>query len=215
MIAHFHSYTFQPGEHMISALLGGRLWASLVKYRACSGWVLGAHHWQYGNGFMESSLISIVRDLQQCEIALLLLIPQDAESNQNIPFAKPLRYCKEESSAGITIDLIWGSNEAINHMITYRIAKEHDHDSDHLSIETTIATRIEKPQFHPSYNYTKTNWKKLNKKLELYLPTSINDEATRLTTDDIDNHAKELIKIITKAVQETTPRKLPSPYSKR
>jgi len=32
MIAHFHSYTSQPGGHMISALLGGRPLASLVEY---------------------------------------------------------------------------------------------------------------------------------------------------------------------------------------
>src|SRR6266496_5246220 len=72
--------------------------------------------------------------------------------------------------------------------------------------------RIEEPQRHLPYNYAKTDWKELNKRLELYLPNPINEEAT---TDDIDDHAKQLVEAITKAVQETTPRKRPSPHSKR
>jgi Reverse transcriptase (RNA-dependent DNA polymerase)/Endonuclease-reverse transcriptase len=115
-------------------------------------------------------------------------------------------------NAGTTIDLIWGSNEAVNHTITCQIAKNHDHGSDHLPIETTIATRIEQPQHHLPYNYAKTDWKELNKRLERYLPNPINEEAT---TADIDNHAIQLVEAITKAIQETTPRKRPSPHSKR
>ncbi len=100
-------------------------------------------------------------------------------------------------------------------MITCQIAKEHDHDSNHLSIETMIVIWIKKPQFHSSYNYTKTNWKKFNKKLKLYLSTSINNKTIKLTIDDIDNHIKEFIKAITKAMQKTTFHKLPSSHSKQ
>ena len=49
---------------MISALLGGRPWASLVEYDGYNALVLGAHLWWWGNGFTESSLISVVQDLQ-------------------------------------------------------------------------------------------------------------------------------------------------------
>lgn len=115
-------------------------------------------------------------------------------------------------NADTTIDLIWGSNEAVNHLLTCRIAKDHDHGSDHLPIETTIAMQIEEPQRHLSYNYAKTNWKELNKRLKSYLPKPINEKATPA---DIDNHAKQLVEAITKAIQETTPRKYPSPYSKQ
>src|SRR5216117_692741 len=80
-------------------------------------------------------------------------------------------------------------------------------------LKCTIAMRIEEPQFTPPYNYAKTNWKELNKRLELYLPTPINDDET--TATGIDNYAKELVEAITKAVQETTPHKRPSPHSKR
>jgi hypothetical protein len=118
-------------------------------------------------------------------------------------------------NAGTAIDLVWGSNEARNHTITCRIAEEQDHSSDHLPIETTIALQIDEPQFTPAYNYVKTKWKELNNKLELYLPnpSSINEEAT--TKADLDNYAEQLVQAITKAVQETTPRKRPSPHSKR
>jgi len=95
-------------------------------------------------------------------------------------------------NAGTMIDLVWGSNEAANHTITCRIAEEHDHSSDHLPIETTIAMQIEEPQFLPTYDYAKTNWKELNNKLELYLPnlSAINEEA--ITNADCDEDAKQL-----------------------
>jgi ribonuclease HI len=118
-------------------------------------------------------------------------------------------------NAGTAIDLVWGSNEAANRTVTCQIAEEHDHSSDHLPIETTIAMRIELPQPVPPYNYAKTNWKELNNKLELLLSdlTPISEEKT--TGTDIDNYAEQLVNAITKAVEETTPRKRPSPHSKQ
>ena len=67
---------------MISALLEGRPWASLVDYHVYNAWVLGAHNWWCGNGFTESSLISLVQDLQECRIALVLVIGCTLVSNQ-------------------------------------------------------------------------------------------------------------------------------------
>ena len=72
--------------------------------------------------------------------------------------------------------------------------------------------RIEEPQRHLSYNYAKTDWKELNRRLEIYLPNPINEEAM---TANIDNHGKQLVEVITKAVQETTSRKCSNPHSKR
>ena len=118
-------------------------------------------------------------------------------------------------NAGTAIDLVWGSNEAVNRIITCRIAEDHDHGSDHLPIETTIAMQIEEPQFLPAYNYAKTNWEELKYKLGLYMPNlnSINENTT--TSADVDKYAEQLVQAITKAVQETTPRKRPNPHSKR
>ena len=111
-------------------------------------------------------------------------------------------------NAGTMIDLIWDSKEAVNRTIVCRIVEEYDHDSDHLPIETTLATRIEQSESIPSYiNYAKTNWKEFNNKLESYLPdlTSITEE--RITGTDIDNYIEQLVDAITKIMKETTPRK--------
>ena len=115
------------------------------------------------------------------------------------------------SNINIIIDLIWRFNEVTNRMIIYQIVKEHDHDSNHLSIEITIVMRIEESQHHLSYNYAKTNWKKLIKRLKIYLSKSINKKTT---TIDIDNYIKQLIEIIIKMMQEITSRKRSNSYSK-
>ena len=118
-------------------------------------------------------------------------------------------------NAGTTIDLVWGSIEAANRTITCRIAEYHDLNSDHLPIETTIAMQMEEPQSIPPYNYFKTNWKELNAKLELYLPNSASIHEELVTEEDVDSYAEQLVGAITRAIQETTPRKRPSPHSKR
>ena len=117
-------------------------------------------------------------------------------------------------NAGTTIDLVWGSSEAVDRALKCKIAENHDHGSDHLPIETTIAVQIDAPQPLPQYNYAKTNWEELKSKLECYLPspTLANERATKA---DVDNYAKQLVDAITRAIQETTPRKRPSPHSKR
>lgn len=101
------------------------------------------------------------------------------------------------SNIGIIIDLIWGFNEMVNHLLICWIVKDHDHDSDHLSIEIIIIMQIEESQCYLSYNYTKMNWKKFNKRLESYLSKSINEKVISI---DIDNHAKQLIEIIIKMI---------------
>ena len=103
----------------------------------------------------------------------------------------------------------------MSHTITCQIAEEYDHGSDHLLIETTIAMQMEEPHSLPQYNYSKTNWKEIDNKLKLYLlnPATFNGKAT--TEAAIDNFAEQLVQAITKAIQETTPHKQPSPHSKR
>ena len=65
----------------------------------------------------------------------------------------------------------------------------------------------------PLLNYAKTNWKSLKAKLPTYLPNILDPECA--TSDTLDQYAEDLTAAITKAVQETTPRKRPSPFSKR
>ena len=74
-------------------------------------------------------------------------------------------------AAGTTIDLVWGNDEATSRIIKCKIAEEHDHGSDHLSIEIVIALQIkEEARPSPAYNYAKTNWKQLKDKLKSYPP---------------------------------------------
>ena len=93
------------------------------------------------------------------------------------------------------------------------MAEEQQQGSDHLPIETTLALSIEKPQTMQPFNYARTDWKELNNKLEQYLPKL--PTLKTITCAGIDKYTTELIKAITKAVEETTPRKRPSPYSKQ
>src|SRR5437762_8112634 len=93
------------------------------------------------------------------------------------------------------------------------MAEEQQQGSDHLPIETTLALSIEKPQTMQPFNYARTDWKELNNKLEQYLPKL--PTLKTITCAGIDKYTTELIKAIMKAVEETTPRKRPSPHSKR
>jgi ribonuclease HI len=118
-------------------------------------------------------------------------------------------------NAGTTIDLVWGNSEATNCMMSCKVAEKHDHTSDHLPIETTLVLPTSTPQLPSPYNYVKTNWQKLGQKVTDYLPNINSFKLEAITAQDIDSLADELINAISKAVEETTPRKKPCPHSKR
>ena len=113
------------------------------------------------------------------------------------------------------IDLVWGNTEAINRKIKCKIADLSDHCSDHFPIQTILSVQTDTPQMLPSYNYAKTNWQELNVKLELYLSELHLGNGEISTKAQIDTYAEQLTNAITKAMQETTPRKQSSPHSKR
>jgi ribonuclease HI len=117
--------------------------------------------------------------------------------------------------AKTAIDLVWGNEHAMNSIIKCHIATENDHGSDHLPIETILdlTPRLTTPTQSP-YNFTKTDWKTLKIKLQEYLPP-IPERNTFTTEEAIDNFAANITNAINKAIAETTPRKKPSPFSKR
>src|SRR5439155_607545 len=92
---------------------------------------------------------------------------------------------------------------------------ENDHGSDHLPIETILdlTPRLTTPT-QPPYNFTKTDWKALKNKLLEYLSPPP-DRNTLTTEEAIDKFANDLTDAISKAIAKTTPRKKPSPFSKR
>ena len=60
-------------------------------------------------------------------------------------------------NAGITIDLVWGNETAINNILKCKIAENQDHGSDHLPIETVISiSSIQIPTSEPIFNFAKT-----------------------------------------------------------
>ena len=95
-------------------------------------------------------------------------------------------------NAGTAIDLVWGNNEAMVHTLSCKIADQHDHTSDHLPIETTIALPLAIPELIPPYNYAKTNWQELNTKVKSYLPSLLSLNTGSSTAQDIDLFAEKL-----------------------
>ena len=118
-------------------------------------------------------------------------------------------------AGGTTIDLVWGNENAENILLKCQTTStSNDHGSDHLPIEVILDFE---PHAHPPeqrpYNYAKTNWTIFNTKLKEYLPNIVNPDNT--THDEVDLFATQLVEAIRKALDETTPRKKPSPHSKR
>ena len=117
-------------------------------------------------------------------------------------------------NAKTTIDLVWADDHTSHRVIKCQIAKDHDHGSDHLPIQTIIdlRTKDETNRPLPPYNYTRTNWKAFNNILQSRLPPPIPSNATK---SHINRFAQNFVKAITETIQETTPRKKSSPHSKR
>jgi hypothetical protein len=112
-----------------------------------------------------------------------------------------------------TIDLVWGNTTAANLILRYGIADMKDHASDHLPIETTVDfTQNITVQGSPSYNYDLTNWKLMEQKIKKYLP-QLDKDAT-LIVEELEDFMSQTIIAITKAVEESTPRKHPPAFSK-
>ena len=118
--------------------------------------------------------------------------------------------------AQTAIDLVWGNEQAMNNMIKCHVATENDHGSDHLPIETILdlAPRLTAPT-NPPYNFSKTNWKALETKIQEYLPPLPLEQGAAMTVEAIESFAIGISEGIAKAIDETTPRKKPSPFSKR
>ena len=117
--------------------------------------------------------------------------------------------------AGTAIDLIWGNDKAENSILKCKIANEHDYGSDHLPIETWLepSTTTQFQPATPPYNYAMTDWNALGIKLLQYLPPVIS--ATATTRREVDKFTEQLVDAISRALDETTPRKRPCPHSKR
>jgi primosomal protein N' len=118
-------------------------------------------------------------------------------------------------NAGTTIDLTWGNENAEQSLLKCQISEDNDHGSDHLPIETILDIQQRAPEqiIQLAYNYAKTDWKTLETKLHTYLPDIIDTDHT--TPEILDQFALDITNAFQKAIDETTPRKKPCPFSKR
>jgi hypothetical protein len=115
---------------------------------------------------------------------------------------------------GTAIDLVWGNETAENVTIRCGIAENNDHASDHLPIETVLdLTPHTTNQDKPTFNFEKANWILMESKIKEYLPQF--DKHAALTIEELEELTADTINAILKAVEETTPLKDPSPFSKR
>ena len=74
--------------------------------------------------------------------------------------------------AKTAIDLVWGNDYVEQRIIKCRIASNCDHGSDHHPVETILNLQPcpYGPEARQPYNYSKTDWKIFEQKLESYLP---------------------------------------------
>ena len=96
-----------------------------------------------------------------------------------------------------------------------RIAKSSEHGSDHHPIETILNLHPcpYGPEARRPYNYSKTDWKAFEEKLENYLPTI--QSPTKPTIEEMDQFAKDISEAIRRATAETTPLANICPFNKR
>ena len=128
--------------------------------------------------------------------------------------AGTITFPTNNEQGGTAIDLVWGNSEAKNLIIKcHTVESTNDHASDHLPIETILDLQPKiLPQPPPPFNYSKTNWDLLKQEIEQSLPPVINPHPT---VQQLDEYAQQLISRITDAISKSTPRKRPSPHSKR
>jgi len=122
-----YSFMSQPRGHAISALLRGHPWASLVEYHVYSHGVLGVHHQWPGNGFMDSNLTLVVRDLQDrpelssCFASLCQVVELVLSSVSNICIS----LIHDPLSLSCDAKRIYTRNDIITFLITYRQRTAH------------------------------------------------------------------------------------------
>jgi hypothetical protein len=118
-------------------------------------------------------------------------------------------------TAGTTIDLVWGNQKAERRIIKCQIADFDDHSSDYRPIETILdlLSIIPDTNSKAPLDLEKMDTKTFKAKLPTYLPRILNSANT--TPTEVDQYAEEIVQAIQKAIEETTPRKRPSSFSKR
>ena len=147
---------------------------------------------------------------------------QDAEADILIDTMSQLRLKPILPAGTVTfiraktaIDLVWGNDYVEQRLIKCRIATTCDHGSDHHPVEIILNLQPSPygPEAQQPYNYSKTDWKMFEQKLENYLP--ILNRFTIPTVEMVDQLAYDISAAIKRAIEETTSRANICPFSKR
>ena len=114
-----------------------------------------------------------------------------------------------------TIDLVLGNTKMEQSVLKCKIARNHDHGSDHLPIITTFTTSLNHTSNTqtPAYNFEKTNWDLLKVKLQANLSRITYTHTP--SPASVDQLAEEIINALAVAIAHSTPRKKICPFSKR
>ena len=150
-------------------------------------------------------------DLQANELVDLLM---DINLRPLLP-PGTITYPTNNIAGGTTIDLVWGNDKAKENLLKcHTISAISDHTSDHLLVEIILNLESKQlPSISPPFNYAKTNWEFLKIKPNSYLPMLIDPSHT--SAQELDDFAANLVEAIHRAIEDTTPRKKPSPHGKR
>jgi exonuclease III len=151
--------------------------------------------------------------------SMRLLIPPGTitfPDRRNKKTTNPTTPTAMRQERGTAIDLVWGNEAAERAMIKCKVARKKDHGSDHYPIETELdlAAHTHSNRDKMPFNYTKTDWTTLRTKIAEYLPNIIDAMDPNLAPTDLDSYATNITEAIRRAIQETTPRKKISPFSK-
>jgi hypothetical protein len=114
--------------------------------------------------------------------------------------------------ARTTIDLVWGNAKMEEKVVKCKVAHNHDHESDHYPILTTLDLKPANTDKEQAYNFEKTDCDPLKLKTIDLLPPITHEPASPAKVDRL---ATELTAALTEAIECSTPRKKLCPFSKR
>jgi ribonuclease HI len=84
-----------------------------------------------------------------------------------------------------------------------------EHGSDHRAIDSNFAITIPSPKPEPGLAWDRAPWDNIKKEIALAIPT------LRSPICDLDGYTAEFVTKVSKIIYKLTPRRRPSPYTKR
>lgn len=116
----------------------------------------------------------------------------------------------EEGLARTTIDLCWMSFGLLDRIITCRVDRNLDHDSDHLPISTVLDIRAEHHTQKPIRPWKKLEPGKFCEKLKDELPALQRPR----TVEALERYAEQLTEAIVNTADQVLPLRQPSPKAR-